>query len=322
MLARSTRSRSLREHHDQGHRFGVVDPDALAEAAGCATSVEPIHEQTSCPVGAFVFIVVNAGDLNDTVFVINPPVEVTVNGGDGNDNLQGRRRRRQPQRPGAGNDDLLGGDGADDMDGGTILRCRRHGGLRRLGGGAGHGRLRCRRRRAETPNLALAGIQPEGDNVTTSRTSTAQTGNDILVGNASSNTLVGGAGNDNISGGAGDDTLEGGAGADDYAGGTGGEPVATTVSYGAENQALLIVQDGAAGGRRRPRQRPAQWRTVRERHGGYRIEIIAGGIGSRQHHRWHGAPGSDDQRCCWKRHPEWRCRSCVSPTTIIGGPGH
>jgi len=108
----------------------------------------------------------------------SPTGAITVNGGEGNDdiNLGDVDTGLYTASGGKGNDDIAGGDGNDTLNGGE--------GNDRLSGGAGNDRL-------------------DGG-----------AGNDTLTGGTGEDTLIGGTGNDTLTGGAGDDTLDGGGGDD------------------------------------------------------------------------------------------------------------
>ncbi len=207
----------------------VVDPNAAAEAAGCTQQSNP--NQTNCS-GSFVFITVNANNMNDTVFVINPPIEVTLNGQDGNDNLRGGGGEDN-LNGGNGDDTLLGGGGADDLDGGPHV----------LGDLVDYGAANDPVTVTLDSGVGDDGEPLEGDNVTTVEHVDGGDDNDTLTGNASANTLVGGPGNDTMNGAGGDDLLEGESGNDTYNGGSGGETLGDKVTYGSENEDVTITQD-------------------------------------------------------------------------------
>ncbi|WP_422362893.1 tandem-95 repeat protein [Pyruvatibacter mobilis] len=150
-------------------------------------------------------------DIDGTV-----PVDATLEGGDGNDNLVS----------GTGADHLIGGAGQDwanyfystagvavDLAAGTA-----------------------------------SGGHAAGDTLTSIELLWGSNHDDVLTGDAGDNTLsgndgndilTGGAGNDTLEGGAGDDVLEGGAGADAFFGGTGTD----TVSYASAATGVVVNID-------------------------------------------------------------------------------
>jgi Ca2+-binding RTX toxin-like protein len=124
-------------------------------------------------------ITVNGGAGNDTINVgsVASPIliGVTLNGGDGNDNLGG----------GNGNDVINGDNGEDTLRGG--------GGNDIIRGGVGRDRIM-----GEAGNDTLNGDQ----------------GDDVLEGNSGDDSLVGGVGNDTLNGGDGIDDILGNEGSD------------------------------------------------------------------------------------------------------------
>jgi Ca2+-binding RTX toxin-like protein len=91
-----------------GPQYTIEDTGAqVTPASGCSVS-DPGRHNMTCPLGLFSSIVVDAGDMNDTVtdgLLVTP---VTMLGGSGDDKLTG----------GWANDTLDGGPGADVLKGG------------------------------------------------------------------------------------------------------------------------------------------------------------------------------------------------------------
>jgi VCBS repeat-containing protein len=133
-------------------------------------------------VGGGAMVVVDGGAGNDRLDGSRVAFDAVLLGGAGNDVLSG----------GSGNDLLSGGDGDDILTGGlgndTLLGGA---GLDKMDGGLGN-------------DLLVGGI-----------------GNDYLVGGDGNDTLEGGAGNDYLVGGNGDDAITGGVGTDVMSGGAG-----------------------------------------------------------------------------------------------------
>lgn len=147
-------------------------------------------------------LIINGGDGNDVLDGTAVSFATTLLGGAGNDTLLG----------GSSNDSFNGGDGDDSVDGGN--------GNDTLMGGGGN-------------DILLGG-----------------TGNDMLNGNAGDDSLFGGANGDTILGGAGTDLLDGDAG-DDMVNGQGG--LEDTVAGGAGDNDTLrgdasdILIEGPSG---------------------------------------------------------------------------
>lgn len=166
-------------------------------------------------------LVIKAGDGNDTVTVgKGVTVKLTIDGGDGNDNLQGGDgddtitggKGNDTIEAGAGDDTVDGGDGRDYINGSK--------GKDKLAGGNG--------------NDVIYG----GDDADTID---GGDGDDYLEGSKGNDTLTGGAGNDVLSGGIGDDTLKGGDGNDVIYAGEGKDDI-----YGEKGSNKIFSQTGDA----------------------------------------------------------------------------
>jgi len=130
-----------------------------------------------------------------------------LSGGDGNDTLLGDHGT-DAMDGGDGNDTFLGGDGADAIDGGAGLDLVRFAGSTsgvKVDLAAGTG----------------SGDDAEGDTYTGIENVIGTHYNDVLIGDAATNSLAGGLGNDRLVGGDGNDTLLGDAGYDNLFGGRG-----------------------------------------------------------------------------------------------------
>jgi hypothetical protein len=215
--------------------YTVADSGAtITVGAGCS-SVNA--NRATCAGAGITSINVNAGDMNDFVW-ITAPTNATISGGAGNDTLVG----------GAGNDTFDGGPGSDAIFGGpgidTVTYASRTAPVF-----------------VSLDNLANDGEAAEGDNVHDDvENIIGGAGDDTIVGSSAANVIIGGAGddvqlgeasdnqnpsdgssvNDVIIGGDGNDALQGGNGDNLLIGGNGndalyGGPGADTVDGGAGN---------------------------------------------------------------------------------------
>jgi Ca2+-binding RTX toxin-like protein len=239
---------------DTGPAGNGTTRGAGAIAAGCTQATA---DEVRCPLGTLATATISTGDGNDTVFVLNDDVVVTVNGGLGNDDLRGG--------PGIDhlngqedNDTLRGGAGGDLLDGGTQTA---PGGDTADYGSASVGVS------VSLDGAANDGTPGENDNATNFEIVKGSTHNDTLTGGAGNETLNGGNGNDTLVGGGGDDTLVGGSGADDMDGG--GHTLGDTVTYNPSAADVVVTLDNVAndGG-------VGELDNVRDTN-----EIILGGVG-------------------------------------------
>ena len=151
---------------------------------------------------------------------------------------------------GAGDDQLLGRGGADELDGGagsdTALYTGSVDGVTvDLITGTGIG--------GDAQGDTLANIE----NVTGSDQDDVLSGNtgaNVLAGGAGQDTLAGGGGDDSLLGDAGDDRLEGGVGADTLTGGTGTD----TAVYAGSSSAVTVDLAAGTGTERRCGRRHAE----------------------------------------------------------------
>lgn len=175
------------------------------------------------------------GDGNATTFSAD-----TLNGGDGNDSLQGRKGQ-DILNGGAGDDILSGGSEADTMTGGlgNDLHVIDNAGdvvIEAVGEGTDD--------LWSIFDIDLTSVS--GGNFENGRlqgTAINLTGNaeaNRLFGNASNNVINAGDGIDVLNGGAGDDLLNGGAGNDSLTGGLGSDTL-----NGGEGKDLMFGNDGA-----------------------------------------------------------------------------
>jgi hypothetical protein len=162
-------------------------------------------------------------DADNDTFTSSAPIEGSLNGEDGNDTIQGGPLDDNLQG-GDGNDTLNGGDGNDFLGGG--------GGDFDSGGNdvliGGNGQDEAGSGRDVPVTITLDGIANDGaaslgevDNVQTEDFEGGSS-DDVLIGDASSNSVQGFEGNDVIQGFGGPDALRGGQGDDQLDGGLGG----------------------------------------------------------------------------------------------------
>ena len=181
--------------------------------------------QLRCPKGAVngvSIIIVNLGAGNDVLLSIGVDEPMTINGGDGDDNLMG----------GNLNDTLNGGVGDDLLDGkggADALNGDANAAVNPKGDTASY--ISTIDRNVSLDGAANDGAALEGDNVNTENVTTAG-GDDTLTGDANANVLTAGAGDDTLNGAGGDDTLVGGSGGDALNGGANVD----SVSYNPESR--------------------------------------------------------------------------------------
>lgn len=148
----------------------------------------------------FTDVVVNCLDGNDKVIttsMFNKPL--TLNGGAGDDNLQGGRHR-DAFNGGDGNDTMNGAGSGDDFHGGAGVDCADYS-------------LTAISVNVSLDDVANDGRPSEGDNVRSDvENMVGGYGNDTLTGSAAANYIQGGGGTDTIYGLGGPDTLDGGMG--------------------------------------------------------------------------------------------------------------
>lgn len=180
----------------------VADPAGVVAGAGCASAVAT---EARCPIPhGFGSLVVALGDGDDRFASL---LFSRVEGGAGDDTLQGTTLDGGPGDDVLRGDDVAGGPGADVITARTV---------RYAGATAGV--------RVDLNDLSVAGQPGEGDRIDP-RVEHVVGGRfaDLLIGDGRANRLAGGAGDDRIEGGAGDDELDGARGADRLLGGEGGD---------------------------------------------------------------------------------------------------
>jgi RTX calcium-binding nonapeptide repeat (4 copies) len=178
---------------------------SVGVGTGCTSLGPAIATCTAVPGGPIGYVLVSAGDGDDSL-VAATPVPVWVDGGGGADFVKG----------GGATDFLYGGAGDDVLDGGP--------GADTIAGGDGHDRADYSSRTAPLivtlDGAAGDGETGEGDNLTNSiEEVTGGAAGDRLTGGSGANVLSGGAGSDTLSGGGGGDMLDGGSGKDTLDGG-------------------------------------------------------------------------------------------------------
>ncbi len=190
-----------------------------------------------CPYnGALGNFYLEDGDDSFTFTGAAPPLppssanyveQLTVTGGDGNDNLTGSPYRdaldgdeSYDQSPASGNDQISGGDGRDLINSGRMDT-------------------------AANSNVIDAGAGDDAiDTVGGTNTVSAGSGDDFFTGGDGRDVVDGDAGEDNLAGGAGRDLLSGGDDKDDVEGGTD----ADVVKGNAGNDLLAASAHGGCGG--------------------------------------------------------------------------
>jgi Ca2+-binding RTX toxin-like protein len=200
---------------------------SMSAPSPACTVVDSHH--ANCADASYTGITVNAGDGADQVDLTQVNQPVTLNGGDGDDVLTG----------GQGNDTLNGDAGNDTLRG--------TGGADTFSGGAGTDTVTYSGRTfgvsASIDGIANDGSPGESDNVLPDVENLVGTsGADALTGSDASNSLDGGPGNDTLAGAGGDDALIGGAGSDALAGGSGLD----TATYADHVTPVTATLDGAA----------------------------------------------------------------------------
>ena len=202
----------------QGHNvtaapFGstAVLISAVGETLGAGTGCTQSGAAVICPLGAFDTIVLNGGDLADTLTkTVNARGE--LKGGSGNDTINaGPTPAANVVDGGAGTDVLNGGAGQEVFTGGT--------GPDQFNGGPGNDIVSYNGSIAGVTvtidGLANDGTPGEGDNVRTDvEWLYGSNFADTLTGSPGPNIFLGFNGDDHLNGGPGDDTLVGGAGLD------------------------------------------------------------------------------------------------------------
>jgi hypothetical protein len=173
---------------------------SIATGTGCTSLAPGLARCTDVPGGPIGFLLVSAGDGDDTVTAATT-VPNWVDAGAGADVV----------KSGASRDYLYGSSGDDVLDGGP--------GADTIAGGDGHDRADYSARTAPLV-VALDGAAGDGeagenDNLTYSiEELTGGAAGDRLTGGSGANVLSGGGGNDILTGGAGNDVLDGGSGED------------------------------------------------------------------------------------------------------------
>ena len=173
--------------------------------------------QITCTTPPITNVVVNAGDMNDSVDASSVTDHtLAVDAGDGDDDVI-TGSLNDSISGGAGDDYLRGGDGSDTIDGGD-------------GSDSIYG-------------LYCCGAAPDGNDVLT-----GGAGDDDIHGQVGNDTESGGDGNDSVNGGPGDDTMSGGAGNDSVDGGPGNNTMSGDAGddsvYGGDGNDNLSGGDG------------------------------------------------------------------------------
>lgn len=202
--------------------------DVMSPGLNCFVSGNSI----ACPLGAQDTVVVNAGDLNDTITKL-ANVRGNLKGESGNDTINGGTS--------PGSNILDGGSGTDRLNGGSTFDFLIGGpGADRISGGGSTGdlasyTLSTSRVIVDLDGVADDGSTGEGDNVLADVEGVyGSQFNDVITGNAAANVLAGFGGNDTFFGGAGNDVLAGFQG-DDSLFGQAGDDTLDTVDQVAGN---------------------------------------------------------------------------------------
>ena len=220
----------------------AAGPGCIASGVDEATCRAPADCQTIYPYGChYEFNVTLDGGDGDDVLAAGPlsavisaaqattqGVSLQLNGGDGNDTLEGTRYA-DVLRGGAGSDALHGGDGQDVLAGDGVAAGQPDAppSADVIEGGPDADWVSYRGRTASVAvDLAAgrAGEANEGDQLSAVENVDGGGGDDVLTGDAGHNELWGGDGADRIDGGPGTDELLGGAGPDELRG-SGGDDV-------------------------------------------------------------------------------------------------
>lgn len=231
------------------HRAGAPGAEEISVIyhAGESSSVNigPLHYG---PISGS--ITAEGGNDNDSIILapdIVTPAELSggagldeLTGGAGDDTLDGGEDH-DLLTGNAGNDTLLGGPGPDTLNGGP--------GADTLNGGPGTDLVSFR---DSTRNVHIdlvtgeATNDAEGDTFISIEKFEGTPYNDILRGNAGTNTFFGDAGDDILEGREGDDGLEGGPGADQIRGGPGYD--LTTYQFSPAGVNVNLLTGAASGG--------------------------------------------------------------------------
>jgi hypothetical protein len=200
---------NLRLEVQPGGGVHVSDLSApLTAGAGCTADGQ---DSATCSSVAATRLLVNTGDLDDSVDVSAGALPAEIDGGAGTDLLRGGTGA-DVLRGGAGDDVLDGRAGADQMSGGDGVDTADYAG-------------RTAGVRVDVDTGADDGEAGEGDTVVEIENVNGGTGADTLVGAAGRNVLSGGAGNDTLAGGDGEDALTGGPGVDTFDAGAGNDTI-------------------------------------------------------------------------------------------------
>ncbi len=204
-----------------GGTYTVHDTAGVTAGADCTQTDPTTATCTQPPSYPFLGIQIHTLDKNDVVHA-STDLDVTLNGGTGNDQLYGGN---EP-------DQIVGGTGADLLSGGPGIDTADYS--------------------AEINPVSISldgqandGEAGEGDNVPPNvENVTGGAADDHITGSVGKNTLSGGAGNNSITGLGGADTLVGGDGNDTLSGGGGadsiyGGPGNNALSGGPSDDALF-----------------------------------------------------------------------------------
>ena len=253
-------------------------------------------------------LTVKGSPLNDVITLAagaGIPFDSSVDGGDGNDVVNGSSRRdvihgglgADSINGLGGSDDLFGDAGADALTGST--------GGDVLDGGADRDSVHYEDHAAGVTVTDGAGAGDDGngtdgaagsrDTVSNVEDLIGTAADDSLSGDASANTLTGGGGNDVLAGGAGNDTLDGGAGANtasyaDHAAPVTVNLVTATGGAAGEQDALVSIRDLVGGTGDDTLVGDAQANAI---HGGAGKDIVIGQSGG---DFLFGETGDDDMR--------------------------
>ena len=197
--------------HVDAHTITVRDPGATIEASGGCTSVDAHNARCVSSGPPLTVARVETGDMNDRIrsFGNAPPVldpELIGNGGPGDDELVGGESADSLDGGGGGHDRMLGAAGAD-----ILLDGDRPGEFDAdvlVGGPEVDTLVYEPRDKPVTVDLREAKT-PEGDKIATIENVSGGNGADVLTGDGYANMLRGGLGSDRLRGGAGDDLLNG-----------------------------------------------------------------------------------------------------------------
>jgi Ca2+-binding RTX toxin-like protein len=224
---------------------GDVNMGTNAAAAGCVNATNT--NQVNCPIGDITSITVNAGDLDDRVTFLTSAVATTANGEAGDDTLLGGNGA-DDLNGGPDDDTIRGGSGGDDIDGGanSVAPAANPGDwVDYSGASAVVVTLDAGVDDDGRDTSPAAGHQSEGDDVVNVENVEGGSQGDSITGDADANELVGGDGNDDLDGLAGNDlfSIEGGNdGNDDLSGGADTD----TASYSLASAVVTVTVDGVA----------------------------------------------------------------------------